>query len=99
MTISNQIRNDSLPISSRSYPIAGVTVIEILGTLSGIAGAIFNCQQAGKWRRIAYICWFPSNVLMLIWSASIGAWCVAGLYSVYTVTSSWGLWTCYREPS
>ncbi|RPI86485.1 MAG: hypothetical protein EHM40_23655 [Chloroflexi bacterium] len=67
-------------------------MIEILATGLGVAGAVLNCQPPGKWRRLTFGCWLPSNIILMIWSLSIGALWVAGLYAVYTVTSSWGLW-------
>ncbi len=66
-------------------------MIEIIGALTGVLGAVLNCQPPGRWRRAAFGCWLPSNLLMLAWSASIGSVWVAGLYSVYGVTSAWGL--------
>lgn len=67
-------------------------MIEILGTCMGVLGAVLNCQQPGKYRRLTFGCWLPSNVILLTWSISIGAFWVAGLYSVYVCTSAWGLW-------
>jgi hypothetical protein len=67
-------------------------MIEILGTFMGIMGAVLNCQPPGQFRKATFYCWLPSNVLMLAWSASISAWWVAGLYSVYVCTSAWGLY-------
>ncbi len=67
-------------------------MIEIIGTTMGIIGAVLNCQPPGKFRRATFCCWLPSNIILMAWSISISAWWVAGLYLVYTVTSSWGLW-------
>ena len=59
--------------------------LEIIVMVLGITGILFNIQKSP----VGFALWIPSNIIM-IW-VSRKRWPIALLFSVYTLTSVWGL--------
>ena len=60
----------------------GEPMIEYVGILLGVCGALCNSQRDPRLRKAGFICWVPSNILMLIWAVSIGSPWVGILYII-----------------
>lgn len=65
-------------------------MIENVGSVLAMAGAVFNCKPERKIKRMGFFLWVLSNSLLWIWCWSMQAWGPLAMYSVFVATSTYG---------
>jgi hypothetical protein len=72
------------------HPQTGRKMIENIGSVLAIIGAVFNCKTEYKWKRAGFGIWIISNGLLEIWAVTIQAWFPAVMYLLFVGTATYG---------
>ncbi|MCK6490621.1 MAG: hypothetical protein L6R48_20400 [Planctomycetes bacterium] len=72
-------------------------LLQYPGVALGLIGAVLVSQRTPRLRRMGFLLWIASNVLLISWAISAAAWGLLAMYAVYSVTSVMG-WLNNREP-
>ena len=65
-------------------------LIENIGSVLAMGGAVFNCSPKREWKRVGFAIWVLSNGLLLYWAYSIQAWYPATMYLFFCGTATYG---------
>ena len=65
-------------------------MIENVGSVLAMIGAIFNCSPKNGWKRWGFGIWIISNGCLEIWALSIQAWGPAAMYLLFIGTATYG---------
>ena len=61
------------------------------GVVLGLAGALLVSQSDSRRRRIGFLTWIVSNICLVLYALTIGAWGLLGMYIFYGLTSALGV--------